>query len=261
MSEQCKACGQSWWVADPVTGECPGCRIAALEAEIEEYKKMHWLRAELGLLRDAIERSAALPFDGEQADPREEDKMMTETTLDTDVTNLKVSWTKDRRGCGKTHIVDPAGDLAFDEYGCWSHCGHKLEERWIQITHESEILCMNCLTRVRKIRAAQKAFRDFKESKESELQVQEHEEIQAKLDKVKWATLREFNEPKGLEYPTESNRLPEGVSVDQSYNIEIEFDEEVEGPDVNEFISQMEEIVQWMDSLEGEITNVVIRLI
>jgi len=29
----CKACGQSWWVADPVTGECPGCRIAALEAE------------------------------------------------------------------------------------------------------------------------------------------------------------------------------------------------------------------------------------
>ena len=39
MSEQCKACGQSWWVADPVTGECPGCRIAALEAERDELRE------------------------------------------------------------------------------------------------------------------------------------------------------------------------------------------------------------------------------
>ena len=57
MNGGCKACGQSWWVADPVTGECPGCRIATLEAknkrlEYELRVEKEWVRQ----YRDAYTR-------------------------------------------------------------------------------------------------------------------------------------------------------------------------------------------------------------
>lgn len=48
MSDGCKVCGQSWWVADPVTGECPGCRIAALEAERDRLRAA--IKVEVGAL-------------------------------------------------------------------------------------------------------------------------------------------------------------------------------------------------------------------